>query len=132
IQSGDVITAVDGVPVKGSRELSRKIGMMAPNSSVKLSILRKGEEKTLTLTLGEMPSERQALASEQEGTPKVPHLGLSLAPAAEVAGSEKQGVVVTGVEPDGPAAEHGVKIGDVILEISGKPVSRPSDVRQQP
>jgi serine protease Do len=52
-----------------------------------------------------------------------------VAPANEVAGAGDKGVVVTGVEPAGPAAEHGFKTGDVILEVSGKPVAKPADVR---
>ena len=39
------------------------------------------------------------------------------------------GVVVTGVEPGGPAAEHGFKTGDVILDVGGKAVSKPAEVR---
>jgi serine protease Do len=39
-------------------------------------------------------------------------------------------VVVTGVSPDGPAAERGFKTGDVILEVAGKPVSNPADIRK--
>jgi serine protease Do len=54
---------------------------------------------------------------------------LQLAPASEVAGSGDKGVVVTGVEPTGPAAEHGFKTGDVILEVAGKQVAKPADVR---
>ena len=42
IQSGDVITAVNGTPVKDARDLARTIGMMAPDSSVKLDIIRQG------------------------------------------------------------------------------------------
>ena len=52
-----------------------------------------------------------------------------MAPASEVAGAGDKGVVVTGVEPAGPAAEHGFKTGDVILEVSGKAVAKPADVR---
>ena len=46
-----------------------------------------------------------------------------------MAGSGGKGVVVTAVDPDGPAAERGFKTGDVILEVAGKPVSSPSDIR---
>jgi serine protease Do len=55
VAAGDIITALDGAPLKDSRELARKIGSMAPGTSVKLSIIRNGEEKTLALTLGEGP-----------------------------------------------------------------------------
>jgi serine protease Do len=57
-------------------------------------------------------------------------LGLTLAPAASVAGKGIQGVVVTNVNPDGPAAEQGIRTGDVIVDVSGKAVNAPSDVRQ--
>jgi len=60
----------------------------------------------------------------------VPHLGLSLAPAANVAGAGSEGVVVTSVASDGPAAERGFKTGDVIIDIGGKLVSTPADVRK--
>jgi serine protease Do len=53
-----------------------------------------------------------------------------LAPADEVAGSGGKGVVVTGVDPEGPAAEHGFQSGDVILAVGGKAVDNPSDVRK--
>jgi serine protease Do len=58
-------------------------------------------------------------------------LGLTLAPAGRVAGAASgDGVVVTGVDPDGVAAEHGFKTGDVIVEVGGQSVSSPSDVRK--
>jgi serine protease Do len=130
IEAGDVITAMNGAAVKDARELARKIGAMAPGSTVKFDVLHSGETKSLTLTLGELPNERQANADGQ-ATPSngAPHLGLQLAPASQVAGSGDRGVVVMGVEPDGPAAEHGFKTGDVILEVSGKAVSNVGDVR---
>jgi serine protease Do len=60
----------------------------------------------------------------------LPHLGLSLAPANEVAGSGGKGVVVTDVDPGGSAAEHGFQSGDIILDIGGKTVGDTSDVRK--
>ena len=48
---------------------------------------------------------------------------------SEVAGSGDKGVVVTAVDPDGPAAEHGFQTGDVILDVGGKTVSNVADVR---
>jgi serine protease Do len=133
IEAGDVITAVDGHDVKDSRQLARDIGMMAPGTSIKLALLRKGETKNVTLTLGNLSDQAQANASgTQQGTPEngTPRLGLTLAPAGDVGGAGTQGVAVTAVDPNGPAAEHGVKTGDVILDVAGKTVSKPDDVRQ--
>jgi len=56
IQSGDVITALNGTPVKDSRDLARKVAAMAPGSSAKLDILRNGESKMLSVMLGELPN----------------------------------------------------------------------------
>jgi serine protease Do len=134
VKSGDVITAVNGAAIKDSRDLAKKIGAMAPGSSVKLSIRRKGEDKTITLTLAKMPKQQQQASAEQS-TPEdsgtsVPHLGLTVAPAKDVAGAGSKGVVVTSVNPESAAAEHGVQNGDVILEVGGKTVSSASDVKK--
>jgi serine protease Do len=133
ILAGDVITAVNGTPVKDARDLARQIGAMIPGASIKLTVMRKGEERSFTLNLGELPNQREANAtpdsrSRPEGT-TVPRLGLTLAPAGQVAGSGNEGVVVTNVEPNGVAAEHGMKTGDVILEVAGKKVGSPADIR---
>ena len=118
--------------MRDAREVARTIGSMAPGASVKLTVMRKGQEKTFDLKLGELPAQREARTEtdshEQNGT-SVPRLGLTLAPAGEVAGSTGEGVVVTNVEPNGVAAEHGFKTGDVILEVAGKKVGNPGDVR---
>ena len=133
IEAGDVITAVNGVAVKDARDLARQIGSIAPGSSAKLTVWHKGEEKTVSLALGELPNQREARATTPDNaTPhggEVPKLGLTLAPAGQVAGSGSEGVVVTKVDPDGIASEHGFQTGDVILEVAGKKVSHPSDVR---
>ena len=65
VQSGDVVTALNGTPVKDSHDLARKVAAMAPGSSVKLDILRSGESKTLTVMLGELSNEQQANAGNQ-------------------------------------------------------------------
>jgi serine protease Do len=131
IEAGDVITAVNGADVKDARDLARNISMIAPGTSVKLDVLHKGETRTVNVALAEMPNDRQANANEQPSkeVAGTPHLGLQLAPAAEVDGAGDKGVVVMAVDPDGPAAEHGFRSGDVILNVGGKSVSNIGDVR---
>ena len=134
IASGDVIISVDGASVGDARELARKIGTMAPGTSVKLAMIHDGQEKTVTLTLGTLPNEKQAANQQREHEvpdSDVPKLGLTLAPASKVAGSDGSGVVVTAVDPNGVAADHGFRVGDVILDVSGKSVSSPAEVRTQ-
>jgi serine protease Do len=131
IEPGDVITAVNGTAVKDSRGLARRISMMAPGSSVNLEILHNGEAKPVTLTLGEMPIDHEAKAGDPlpEDTAGTPHLGLTLAPAGDVDGAGQKGVVVTSVDPEGSAAEHGLQGGDIILNVGGKAVANAGDVR---
>ena len=134
IMAGDVITAVNGTSVKDARDLARQIGSMAPGATAKLTVWRKGEEKTFSIALGELPNQREARAttmpdsSGAEGT-DVPRLGLTVVPAGQVAGSGSEGVVVTEVDPNGIASDQGVKTGDVILEVGGKKVANPADIR---
>ena len=132
IAAGDVIAAIDGAAIKDARDLARKIGMMVPGSRVKLTVARNSEVKTLDLTLGKMPNEQQAKADTEKDSSAdgLPRLGLTLAPAKDVAGSGTQGVAVTDVDPNGPAAERGVKTGDVILDVGGKAVTSAADVRK--
>jgi len=131
ITAGDVITAVNGAPVKDAKDLARQIGGMAPGSTVKLTVWRKGEEKSISLSLGELPKEARAAMPEKSGPggTDVPRLGLTLAPAEKVAGSGSEGVVVTEVDPNGVASDQGFQTGDVILEVAGKKVANPADVR---
>ncbi|WP_027581501.1 Do family serine endopeptidase [Bradyrhizobium sp. Ai1a-2] len=136
IESGDVITSVNGEPVKDARELARTIGGLAPGNAVKLNVLHKGTEKTVNLTLGQLPNTVEAKADNDNGdrgSPSrgtdVPKLGLTVAPANSVAGAGKDGVVVTEVDPKSAAAERGFKEGDVILEVAGKNVASAGDVR---
>ncbi len=137
IKSGDVITSVNGEPVKDARELARTIGGLAPGNAVKLNVLHKGQDKVVNLTLGQLPNTIEAKAdidkddkgSATRGT-DVPKLGLTVAPANSVAGAGKEGVVVTEVDPKSAAAERGFKEGDVILEVAGKNVANAGDVRE--
>jgi serine protease Do len=129
IKAGDVIVSVNGESITDARNLARRISAMAPGTSVKLGIIRGGREDTLTLTLGELPKDRQARTDTEERTSprgvEVPKLGLSLAPARN--GGE--GVVVTQVDPNGTAGDQ-FQAGDVILDVNGKAVSTPADVRK--
>jgi serine protease Do len=132
VLSGDVITALNGQPVNDILDLAKQIGDMAPGGAVKLTIWRKGEEKTISLTLGEMPKQHEARAAEPTADADridAPRLGLMLASAEHVAGAGSEGVIVIDLDRNGLAFEHGFKIGDIILDVGGKKVVTPVDVR---
>ncbi|MGO9356346.1 MAG: Do family serine endopeptidase [Xanthobacteraceae bacterium] len=135
VESGDIITAVNGQSIKDARELARIVGGMAPGSSVKLDLLHKGKDKSVSLTLGHLPDAQETRADadvDRNGLKHgldVPRLGLTVAPADKVAGAGEKGVVVTNVDPNSAAAERGFKEGDVILEVAGKTVANAGEVR---
>ena len=124
LRSGDVITAVDGEPVANARELTRKIGALKPGAKAEITYLRDGKERTATVALASQPGEKEAKAAPSQSGDGLPRLGLELAPSRE-----GEGVAVASVDPDGPAAQKGVKEGDVILEVGGQAVSKPADVK---
>ena len=130
LKSGDVILGVNGEVVDGPRELSRKIAAFGPEKTVELTFWRDGAEKSASLKLGVLPAEKQARAALPDKAEKsaLAGLGLSLAPASSVAGAGKDGVVVADIDPEGIAAQKGLRSGDVILEAAGKSVSRPGDI----
>jgi serine protease Do len=126
IAAGDVITAINADPVTDNRDLSRKVGDMAPGTRVKLAVLRNGKEKIVALTLGELAAPPRVSAAPP---PPSADLGLTLAPAGQVRGAGGRGVVVIEAKRRGSGAEHGLETGDVILEVGGKIVNSADDVQ---
>ena len=127
VKSGDVITAVDGETVADPHDLARRIAALGPKKTVKLALIRNGSPMTIDVTLGTMPADKTANAetrnSDDNGGSALAKLGLTLRPA-----HGQDGVIVAEVDPDGAAADKGLKQGDVILEVAGKSVNRPADV----
>jgi serine protease Do len=132
LETGDIITAVNGKPIKDAREFARTVAGLAPNSTVTFDVMRNGQAKSLTATLTQMPDERTAAADTNADAPaaNTPHLGLAVQPARDTDGSAQKGVVVTAVEPDSPAAQQGITPGDIILDVNGKQVGNAADIRK--
>ena len=135
LKAGDVITKLDGKAVEDAADLTLRVGSFKPGDKVELTYLRDGAEKTAQVTLAQQKNEKVAKAEgssdqgQAEGNGAT--LGIQIAPAKEVAGAGDKGVAIVGVDPDGAAAAQGVTEGDVILDIAGKPVSTPQDVKSE-
>jgi serine protease Do len=132
LKSGDVIETVNGSAINDARELSRKIAGLKPGAKVDLAYLRSGKTDTATVILGALPNDPKSSGGDRSGLSSdgQPRLGLSLAPAAEV-GAGEEGVAVMDVDPDGPAAAKGIEQGDIILDVAGSSVSKPSEVAER-
>ena len=130
LKAGDAILAVNGKPIRDSRDLARTIAGYEPGSTVKLTVVRDGKEMSLDVALGRLAQEAKAgPAADDAGqaATSLADLGLRLAPASEV-GEKGGGVAVVDVDPAGPAAARGLSSGDVLLEVQGRAVATPNDV----
>ena len=128
LQSGDVITKLNGVAVKDAGDLTRRVAALKPGDKAEVIVLRSGEEKTLNVTLAGQKPEQTAKVETPANDGGGLLLGAKLAPAKRV-GAGDEGVAILNVDPNGVAASKGLSDGDVILEVAGKSVSRPEDVR---
>jgi serine protease Do len=140
LQAGDIITQLNGKAVESSGALTRGVALVAPGQSASLTVLRGGDQKQFSLKVATRPEDEAAVGrgdapeGEPESKDAAPRLGLSLAPLTpELQGKlgleGDDGVVVTNVQPDGPADRAGLRRGDLILEVNRQPVRRPDDVK---
>jgi serine protease Do len=136
LQTGDVILTFDGKRVESSRELPKLVSATDPDEEVEIEVLRQGERETVSLTLGRFDDERVAAlepGDRDEGRASE-KLGATLAPvtpaAREQLGLEADatGVVITSLDGNGLAADAGLAVGDVILQVGSEPVRTPQEV----
>jgi serine protease Do len=131
----DVITAINGEKIEDSNVLRNKVAGTLPGTEIRVTVLRDGNPMELTATLDEfeMAGERDENSVGPEGDSQkqsdTGKLGLTLQPVtpqiARQFGIEgdAEGMVVTGVEASGLAAEAGIARGDIILEINRQTVN---------
>ncbi|HKB00481.1 MAG TPA: DegQ family serine endoprotease [Methyloceanibacter sp.] len=143
IQPSDVIVKFNGEPIENMRSLPRAVAATAIGKSVSVELLRKGETKSFSVTIGRLPEDEEGAvpAKGEEKTPPEAEperedlLGLSLAPLTDDLrkrygiDASIEGVVVVDVKPNSPAAEKDVKPGDVIVEVTQEKVRQPQDVK---
>jgi Do/DeqQ family serine protease len=132
VERGDVIVLFNGEPVVDSNSLRNRVASTPPGSPVTLGVVRGSAQKMLSVKLGELSGTRVAEGHAVEHG-ESGHLGLTVEPltpeqAKEQGLSSRHGVVVTDVDPAGPAATSGLRPGDVIQEANGKPVANAAEL----
>jgi serine protease Do len=123
IRAGDVILEFEGRPIKDFLEISRLVAATPPGKLVEIKIVREGKEMVLTAKIAEMKEEGEAVEA-----PSRKPLGLTVQDitpdlARRLGIEEGSGVLVSRVEPRGPADSAGIRRGDVIQEVNRQPVS---------
>lgn len=138
LQKDDVVQSVQGKPIEGHM-LPRLIAQMQPGSTVDLGIWRKGKTMTITVTVARSPDQPAPPAKGQKPGPSevsLAPLGLSVALLDDALrqknhlGDDQRGVLVSAVTSGGPAATHGIKVGDLVTEVGQDEVDTPDAVQQ--
>ena len=141
VEDGDVIIKFDGQDVAEMRDLPRLVADTEVDKTVRVVVFRKGQTQTLKVTVGLLDEGQIASASarpdedggEVEKT-ALDAVGIVLRPLSKAARDEfgiaadVKGVLIAEVDPEGVAAEKGIRAGDVIVEVGQEPVNTPAEI----
>jgi serine protease Do len=123
IRRGDVIISFDGKRIREMNDLPYLVASTPIHKKVKVIVVRAGREKTFFVKIRRMKEEERKVAAAEEKA----SLGMTVEElnprlAKELGLKEKHGLVIVKVETGSPAAEAGLKVGDLILEVDREPL----------
>jgi len=116
LKARDVVTAIGGRPVKSGADLRLRIGLLRVGDKVDLSVLREGQTRSLSVTVGQREPQR---AEAGDAVPRLAGATFS----GEDQGGRARGVLVSAVEQNSPAWAAGLRPGDVIVAVNRQPVA---------
>ena len=120
----DIIVAVNGEKITNASDLRNTIGLMGSGEDVKISYIRNGDTRSTTAVLQQQEVARSA------GTDIHPGLqGAQFATFTTSSGAEG-GIEVTEVEAGSPAAQRGIRSGDVISAVNRRAVRNVQQLRE--
>lgn len=133
IKQGDVITAVNGDPVKDPRDLAKRIAGFAPGTQVDVSLWRDGASKSVKVDLGNLPAAKDMASNDSDqsqsdnagpATEKaLANLGITVKPS-----EDGKGLEITNVDQNSDAADKGLKVGQTITSVNNQDVAKADDV----
>jgi len=140
VKKGDVVISFNDKDVSEMRKLPRIVAETEVNKDVNMQVWRKGKVKKLKVKVGELE------VAEKNGSTQAPvvtktsatlkELGLSLGSLNNQTREkyklpeEAKGVIILKVEADGPAAEKGLRAGELIVEVGQKEVTNPNEIKK--
>jgi serine protease Do len=137
LHNGDIVLKFNGQDVKEMRNLPRIVAETEIGKQVPVVVWRDGHEQTLQATVGELPEEQKVASTATPDKPasvELSGLGLKLGTLTPEArekyqlSADQKGVLITDVAAGSSAADHGLKPGDVIVEVQQQEVKAPADV----
>jgi Do/DeqQ family serine protease len=135
VKTGDIITAVNDVRIDTSNALRNHIAGTAPGTEITLTLQRDGKEQRLHAKLAELATGKEVASSSSGAESRREQLGITVEPLTpEMASRLKlrrgmQGLLVTDLDPSGPAGEAGIQRDDVILEVNRQTVKTTAEMR---
>jgi serine protease Do len=133
IKRGDVIVSFDGKEIKEMKELPYLVASTPIGKTVTIELIRDGKKIEVEAKIGELKEEEESSAETQDETTRLGMVVQEITPdlAQNFGLSEKRGLVVVQVENGSPAAEGGIRAGDVILEVDRQPVKDLNEFQQK-
>jgi len=140
LQRGDVILSFNGKPVDRLRDLPRLVAAAPIGGKAEVTLWRDHGKQTVTVQVAKLAEDQVAANDNQPEAPPAPAvdlveaLGLTLASLTPDLRQQfgipetVEGVLVTSVADDGPAARRGLQPGDVIEQVGSAPVATPQQV----
>ena len=125
LQPGDVITALTETPMTEPRMLTFGIAELAVGEEVSLTYLRDGESRTTQVVIGQLPSQQPMPRPTPSDDMNTPRLGVSVAPLTPDLRAQLRvpedvtGLALMAIEPDSPAANAGLRQGDIVTQAGG-------------
>jgi len=117
-RKGDIVTGLNGRPVRGAAELRARLGVVPVGETISLDVRRGAEKQVVKARIGEL--EKTASAAGQAVSELA---GAELADAQRKDGRRERAVVVTAVKPGSDAFNHGLRSGDVIFGVNQRRVT---------
>ena len=137
VKTGDVILKLNGNDVSDANQLRNTIAASPPGTEVTLTVSRDGKQQDIRVRLGELTAENaRAGGPLGEGAESGTRLGISVAPLTPDLAAQfgirrgTHGLLIQDVDPSGPAAQAGLRSGDVIEQINRQSVRSTADVRR--
>jgi len=132
LRQGDIVVAYDGRQVADPGDFRNRVALTAPGSRKELTLIRDGEKKTVSVTIGKLSADKVAAQGPAQSAREIGLAVQTLTPdlAQQYGAQPGHGVIVTQVSPGSIAAMAGIQPGFIILQVDRKAVNNATEFNQ--